>query len=93
MGAVVASIFVILMLPILAIFPTWFFAIRPYVARHHRPRVTAVIWLFSMWADWTTAREIEKSTGKRFWATRVFFWTWVYILILAALSGTMAFNR
>ena len=79
-------------MPFIAPYPIWFFAIRPFVAKHNRPRITAVNWLFSMWADWTTAREIEKKTGQRYWATRLFFWIWVYILsVFCLLFGVFAF--
>ncbi len=91
MDTVTAILLVILATPFLAPYPIWFFAIRPFVAKHHRPRITAVGWFFSMWADWTTAREIEKKTGKRFWASRLFFWIWAYILgVYCLLFGLLA---
>jgi hypothetical protein len=69
-------------LPFFAIPATWIFGLRPFVAKHGRARITAVNWLLSMWADWTTAREIEKKTGKRTWSTRLFFGLWVYVVLL-----------
>ena len=46
----------------------WLFGIRSFVARNGRARVTAASWGLSMWADWTTALEITKETGRQCWS-------------------------
>lgn len=60
-----------------AILAVWFFGLRPFVARNGRARVTAANWFFSMWADWTTACEIGKETGRKSWAGRLFLTLWL----------------
>ena len=79
---VTTVLFALIAVPFLSIYAVWLFGLRPFVAKHGRARVTAVNWLLSMWADWTTAREIEKATGKRSWSARLFFWLWIYYLAL-----------
>ena len=68
-----------------AIIATWFFALRPYVAKHGRARITAITWLFSMWADWSTACEIAKETKTPSWPARVFLTLWVLWIGLFAM--------
>jgi len=59
------------------IFAVWFFGIRPFVARHGKPRITGANWGVSMWADWTTACEIGKETGNHSRAARAFLSLWL----------------
>ncbi len=68
-----------------AILAVWFFGLRPFVAKHGRPRITAANWFLSMWADWTTACDIGKETGTRAWSTRIFLGLW--LLCAGALAS------
>jgi hypothetical protein len=59
MDTFVTIFIIILAIPFIAPYPIWFFAIRPFIVKHNRPRITAVNWLLSMWArdrekDWET---------------------------------------
>ena len=61
-----------------AILAVWFFGIRPFVAKHGHARITAANWLLSMWADWSTAYEIEKETGIKSLSAKIFLILWLF---------------
>jgi hypothetical protein len=65
-----------------AILAVWFFGLRPFVSRNGRTPVTAITWFFSMWADWTTAHEITKETGKTSWSARLFLGLWLLLVCM-----------
>jgi hypothetical protein len=76
------NLFTILVLLIFALaiptlFAVWFFGIRPFIAKNGKTRITGACWGVSMWADWTTAREIGKETGHHSRAARAFLILWL----------------
>lgn len=75
------------------ILAVWFFGLRPYVARHGRTRVVAANWFYSMWADWSTATEIAKATGRPSWPARIFLGLWLFLLAVFGLLFLLAAIR
>ena len=50
----------------------WAMWIRPFLKKNRKTTINAVDWLYSAWADCTTADEISKKQGNRLWFVSAF---------------------